>query len=66
MRRFIRLPELKKIVSLSGPTIYRRMAAGEFPRPYDLGGNGHSVAWVSDEIDAWIAARIEAAGRQVA
>jgi predicted DNA-binding transcriptional regulator AlpA len=38
--RFIRLPELKRLVGLSSSTIYRLMAEeeGKFPRPVLLGG----------------------------
>lgn len=43
-------------VSLSAPTIYRRIRCGEFPAPIAIGVNSR---WPSDRIDAWIAEQIE-------
>ena len=55
--RLMRLQDVIKATGLSRPTIYKRMASGGFPRPVPLGER--AVAWVSDEIEAWILARIE-------
>ncbi|WP_345884990.1 helix-turn-helix transcriptional regulator [Shewanella algae] len=41
----------------SRSSIYSYMAAGYFPRSVKLGPR--LVAWVEDEIDEWIAERIE-------
>ena len=60
--RFLRLPEVRTRVPYSRATIYRLIAAGEFPRPYSLGAR--AVAWLSDEIDAWIAERVKAGQRE--
>ena len=38
-------------------SIYRLIAAGQFPRPYSLGAR--AVAWLESDIDAWIEARVE-------
>lgn len=57
--RFLRLAEVRNRVPYSRPSIYRLIKQGKFPKPYDLGG-GRAVAWNSDEIDAYVAARIEA------
>jgi len=35
--RLIRLPELKRMLGLSGPTIYRRIKAGKLPVPVKIG-----------------------------
>ena len=51
--RFLRLPEVEKAVGKKRSTIYRDIAAGTFPAPYDL-GNSRSVGWLSTEISAWI------------
>jgi prophage regulatory protein len=51
--RFLRLPEVEKAVGKKRSTIYRDIAAGTFPAPYDL-GNSRSVGWLSTEIYAWI------------
>jgi prophage regulatory protein len=56
--RIIRLKAVKARCGLSRSTLYNRMAAGEFPRAVTLGAR--SVGWIESEIDAWIAARIEA------
>lgn len=50
--RLLKRQEVEDIVGLGRSTIYRRMAAGDFPKPLDLGGN--CVRWRASEIDAWI------------
>lgn len=54
--RFLRLPEVEKISGKKRSTIYRDIAAGTFPAPYDL-GNSRSVGWLSTEISAWVLSR---------
>ncbi len=56
--KIIRLQTVKARCGLSRSTLYNRMAAGEFPSPIALGAR--SVGWVESEINAWIAARINA------
>jgi len=66
--RFLRLPEVQRRVPFSRSTIYRKIATGEFPRPYDLGADparavrlGRTVAaWLESEIEDWIRARVAA------
>jgi prophage regulatory protein len=60
-RRFLRLPDVKQAVGYSRTAIYEKIKAGEFPRPYPLGAR--AVAWLAEDIDAWIESRIRAAGR---
>ncbi len=60
--RFLRLSEVRGRVPYSRATIYRLITAGQFPRPYCLGAR--AVAWLESEVDAWIAARVEAAQTQ--
>jgi prophage regulatory protein len=59
--RFVRLKEVKDRTGLSKTEIYRRMDEGTFPKVIPLGKR--SVAWRSDELDAWFDERI-AAGTQ--
>jgi prophage regulatory protein len=59
MNRFLRLPEVMRRVPYSRPTLYRKIAAGRFPKPYDLDGNGRTVAWLESEIEAWIVERVD-------
>lgn len=54
-KRFLRLPEVEFIVGKKRSTIYRDIAAGKFPAPYDLGSR--SVGWLSTEITAWVLSR---------
>ncbi|WP_454838339.1 helix-turn-helix transcriptional regulator [Pseudomonas mohnii] len=48
---FIRLPEVKKLTSLSTATIYRMAVSGKFPRQVKLGDQ--AVAWIKSEVLAW-------------
>jgi len=54
--RLIRLPEVKSRTGLSRSEIYRRIAAGTFPRALKLGER--ASAWNSREVDGWIFAKI--------
>ncbi len=55
--RLIRFPEVKHRVGLGRSTIYRWMAEGKFPKPVQLGG--YAVAWAEDEVENWIADKLE-------
>jgi len=59
MRRFLRLPEVIDVTGYRRSRIYELVGAGLFPKPVGLGG-GRAVAWLSDEVEAWQQARIEA------
>ena len=58
--RLLRKRAVADKTGLSGVSIDRREAAGEFPRRIRLGPN--AVAWLEDEIEAWIDARAEERG----
>lgn len=62
--RLLRVPEVMQRTGLSRPTIYRWMVAGTFPKAIPIGAS--AVGWVESEIDAWIAARVQAARPEVA
>lgn len=49
--RLMRIRDVIHQTSLSQATIYRKIAAGLFPRPRQLGGS--RVAWSEAEIEAW-------------
>ena len=55
-RRFIRMEELKRKTGKSRAGIYDAIRAGEFPPPIRIGLR--ASAWLSDEIDVWMAARV--------
>ena len=57
--QILRRPAVEKMVGLSCATIYRRMNAGDFPRPIKL--SSQSVGWRRRDIELWLAARPEAA-----
>lgn len=54
----LRLPRVIEMTGLSRSTIYIRIKQGSFPRSVSLGPR--SVAWVRDEVEAWIRERIAA------
>lgn len=59
--RLLRVRQVQDRVPLGRATIYKRMAAGTFPKSVDLGGG--MVAWRESEIEAWIAALPEQASK---
>ncbi|KIO36322.1 MULTISPECIES: helix-turn-helix transcriptional regulator [Shewanella] len=54
--KIIRLPEVKEMVGLSRPSIYKRMAIGDFPPAISLGGR--AVGWLQSDIELWLDKRI--------
>lgn len=57
-KKFIRLPEVKRITGLSRSSIYLRMNNGEFPQSISLGGR--AIAWLDADVFQWFDDRIEA------
>jgi prophage regulatory protein len=55
IRRWVRRPELRKIVPLCDTTIYELEQKGEFPRRFNL--TPRCVVWDLSEIEAWVEAR---------
>lgn len=51
----LRRPEVERLTGLCKSAIYEQMAAGKFPQPRRI--STRCVAWVSSEIDQWIAER---------
>ena len=66
--RFIRLNEVLSRTGYGRTSIYRKMEDGSFPKSVKLGGppkdpsifDSRAVAWIEDEVDHWVDARIEA------
>lgn len=52
----IRRNEVERLTALSRSRIYALMAAGDFPKPVNLGAM--SVAWVLSEVLSWVEVRI--------
>ena len=53
----LRRKQVEKRTGLSRSTIYLRIQEGTFPRPIKLGVR--AVGWLENEIEAWLAARLE-------
>ena len=51
----LRPPEVMTRTGLSRTTIWRRVRAGTFPAPTELGEN--SIGWPESEITSWLAKR---------
>lgn len=55
-RKFIKIIHVKELSSLSTSEVYRRIAAGTFPKQVTLGPK--CVVWIDAEVLAWLDARI--------
>lgn len=53
----LRRKQVEERTGLSRSTIYLRIQDGTFPRPINLGAR--AVGWLENEIEAWLASRIE-------
>ena len=60
IKRLVSIREACAITSLSRTTIFHKVKSGEFPKPISLSDDGVRKAFVSDELQAWIDARIAA------
>ena len=56
LRRIVRLPELEVMVGRGRSAIHEDIIAGRFPKPIPLGGR--AVGWLIEEIELWLADRI--------
>ncbi|HFH3882474.1 MULTISPECIES: helix-turn-helix transcriptional regulator [Pseudomonas aeruginosa group] len=54
--RIIRLKEVMDLTGLARSTVYKYIAASEFPAPVSLGER--CVGWLESEIQDWILARV--------
>lgn len=57
--RLIKLPEVSRLTGLPRSSVYWRISKGEFPRPIKIGER--ASAWNSDQVEAWILAKVVAA-----
>ena len=51
-RQLITCKAVQDRVSLGRSTIYRLVAAGQFPQPVRIGGK--AVRWLVREVDGWV------------
>jgi len=63
-RKFIKLRDVRSLTTLSTSELYRRIAAGTFPRQVMLGPK--SAVWIEAEVTAWCEARINASRGEAA
>lgn len=52
--RLLPLPAVIHATGFSAPTIYRKIATGEFPRPVKI---GRASRWSENDVQIWIEAR---------
>ena len=57
-RTFIRIRQVLAKTGLAQSSLYDLMARGEFPKPVPL--SERRVAWLLDEVEAWIEQRVAA------
>lgn len=55
----LRLPAVMARIGYGRSKVYDMIGKGEFPSPIKMGAR--TVAWPSDQIDEWIAQRIQSA-----
>ncbi|MGB3423836.1 MAG: AlpA family transcriptional regulator [Castellaniella sp.] len=48
----LKIKDVVEKVSLGQSTVYKMVAAGTFPKPFQIAPN--RVAWVESEIDDWL------------
>ena len=58
MTQFLRFRDVEARTGLSRSTIYRRIAAKEFPAPVPLGNSTHIVGFDAQAIEDWCQQRL--------
>jgi len=56
MSKLIRMEQVREITTLSATTIYRKIAAGDFPKQLKL--TNKTCAWVEQEIHDFVERKI--------
>jgi prophage regulatory protein len=56
--RLLRLAQVMHMTGLGRTKVYELQAAGQFPMRVQI--TSHSVGWVEEEVQAWIAQRVAA------
>ena len=56
--RFLRLPQVMQQTGLGKTKIYELQKDGAFPMRIQI--TSHSVGWIEEEVNAWIAGRVAA------
>jgi prophage regulatory protein len=57
--KLLKLPEVIKRTTLPRTRLLAQIKGGTFPPPINLGGR--AVAWIAQEVEEWIAGRVEEA-----
>ncbi len=57
MHAILRLPKVTAKTGLAKSTIYKKIAAKEFPCPISLGAK--AVGWLESDIENWIESKIK-------
>ena len=60
LQKLLRLPAVEAATGYKRSTIYHLIQKGEFPSPISLSDTGRASAWIEDEVNAWIEARVVA------
>ena len=56
-KKFLRMSEVENKIGYKKSWIYQAIKEGQFPQPIKLGER--AIAFIEDEIDEWMIARIE-------
>ena len=59
--RMLRLAQVIDMTGLGKTKIYELQAGGAFPMRVKI--TAHSVGWIEDEVQAWLARRVQASAR---
>lgn len=54
-KKMLRAPEVMARIGWSRVTLWRRVRAGAFPAPVELGSN--MIGWLEEEVEEWIEAQ---------
>jgi prophage regulatory protein len=61
--KILRFKQVSDRTGYRSSAIYEKIKRGEFPKPISLGAR--AVGWLESEIEAWIAARVQASRNAV-
>jgi len=57
--RILRHKDVRERLGLCSASLFRMVANGEFPKPFQITPRGRAVGWLEEDVDNWILSRIE-------
>ena len=55
--RILRHKDVRERLGLCSASLFRMVANGEFPKPFQITPRGRAVGWLEEDVNHWICSR---------